>query len=62
MSNCFVCQQKGKPVKIVTLQNLLKTEVLAKLNTTLNYFFFVVKKIVQLFILINKGKFLSLKN
>lgn len=61
MSNCFVCQQKGKPVKIVTLQNLLKTEVLAKLNTTLNYFF-VVKKIVQLFILINKGKFLSLKN
>ncbi|AFZ54637.1 putative iron-sulfur cluster-binding metallochaperone [Cyanobacterium aponinum] len=39
MSNCFVCQQKGKPVKIVTLQNLLKTEVLAKLNTTLNYFF-----------------------
>lgn len=36
---CPVTHKKGTPVNIITLQNLLKSEALSKLNTSLNYFF-----------------------
>lgn len=36
---CPITHEKGKPVNIITLKNLLKPEALLKLNTNLNYFF-----------------------
>ena len=37
--NCPINQQKGKPVKIITLESLLKSVALLKVNYQENYFF-----------------------
>ncbi len=37
--NCPINQKKGKPVKIITPENVLQPQALVKLNKTANYFF-----------------------